>query len=211
MEHSQNQIGVDEVGRGCLFGNVVAAAVMLPASFDENDKLWKQIKDSKKVSEKKRYILDEYIRKTAICYGIGECTHEEIDSINILQASIKAMKMAIDNAYAMLKDDINVEKIMIDGDKFKTCYIVERNGEDLIIPHECIPNGDNIHLNIAAASIIAKCYRDTSIVHTCMNNPVLDRYGLKSNKGYGTPQHIKALKEFGPIKGHRLTFRPIAL
>jgi ribonuclease HII len=93
------ELGVDEVGRGCLFGPVGSAAVLMPLSFADDDVLWKELKDSKKVSEKKRKVLADYIKKTALYYGIGECTHVEVDKINILHASLRSMHRAINHAY----------------------------------------------------------------------------------------------------------------
>lgn len=205
---SEYEIGVDEVGRGCLFGPVVSAAVLLPLSFDESDTLWKQIKDSKKVSEKKRKILKEYIEKTAIYYSIGECSHTDIDKINILQASIKSMHIAINNAYKIAIDTNKpvFTKILVDGTHFKP-YIPPR--EDEYIPHECIEQGDNVKLNIAAASILAKCYRDSYIEEGCIKNPEWNIYDFSNNKGYGTAKHLKALNEFGVIDGHRMSYKPV--
>jgi ribonuclease HII len=213
MQHdsSKYRIGVDEVGRGPIWGFLSAAAVMMPLTFSPDDEIWKQIKDSKKLSEKKRMFLRDYICKNALCYGIGVCSHEEIDDINVLQASIKAMTKAINSAHEMLKKNhpaIKIDEILIDGDRYKNCYIVP--GEDILIPHTCVPNGDNIHLNIAAASIVAKCFRDEYIVNECKLNPVWNDYDLAKNKGYGTAKHMHALKTLGYLPEHRKTFGPVA-
>jgi len=199
-------VGVDEAGRGCLFGPVVAAAVVMPLEF--SDELYKQIKDSKKISEKKRYILEEYIKKTAISYAIGISDHKEIDKINILQASLKAMHRAVNTVYLDCKQNNKpiFENILVDGNHFKPYLPPE---EEECISYECIEQGDNKKLNIAAASILAKCYRDRYIIEGCQQNHDWNNYDLKKNKGYGTASHIKALKEFGPIEGHRLTFNKV--
>jgi len=199
------ELGVDEVGRGCLFGPVVSAAVLMPLTFPEEDELWKQIKDSKKVSEKKRKVLKEYIEKTAICYGIGMCSQEEIDQINILQASLKSMQKAIHEAW---KVSPLFTKILVDGTHFKS---YRPPGEEAdCIPHECIEQGDNLKLNIAAASILAKCFRDHLIEEGCKKNEDWNRYDLLNNKGYGTPKHLAGLRTYGPIPGHRRSYRPVA-
>lgn len=204
------EIGVDEVGRGCLFGPVVSAAVVMPLTFPDGDTLWMDIKDSKKLSEKKRKLLKDYIQKTAICYGIGECSHVEIDKINILQASLRSMHRAINSAYHMCveKERPVFEKILVDGPHFK--YYTPPGEDSECIPHECIEGGDNVKLNIAAASILAKCYRDEYIENGCSKHQEWNMYDLKKNKGYGTAKHLDALKSFGPIEGHRLTFQPVA-
>jgi ribonuclease HII len=201
---TQYEVGVDEVGRGCLFGPVVACAVVMPLVLD--DAFYKQIKDSKKLSEKKRGILEDYIKKTALSYGFGICDHKVIDSINILQASIRAMHHAITEVYrdCIEKEKPLFEKILVDGTHFKP-YIPPGEDQD-VMDYECIEQGDNKKLNIAAASILAKCYRDRWILEQCELNTLLDRYDLKKNKGYGTAKHIKGLREYGPIEGHRLTF-----
>lgn len=202
------EIGVDEVGRGCLFGPVVAAAVVLPLELKEPE--WNMIKDSKKLSEKKRKMLNTFIQEHALYYSIGECTHQEIDQINILQASLKAMTRAIHGCYLHHKEKglPMFEIIYVDGNHFKP-YIPP--GEDSeYIPYECIEQGDNKRLSIAAASILAKTYRDTWIQEQCIQNQELNRYDLQKNKGYGTKKHLDGLKEYGPIDGHRLSYRPVA-
>lgn len=203
------EAGVDEVGRGCLFGPVVSAAVVMPLTFPEEDKLWKQIKDSKKLSEKKRLNLNDYIMENAICYGIGVCSHEEIDKINILKASLKSMHISVNNAYKMAFQNNKplFEKIIVDGNRFNP-YCPP--GEDsTYIPHECYEGGDNKYLNIAAASIIAKTYRDNLIKEGCKENNDWNKYDLLNNKGYGTVKHMDALKKYGPIYGHRMSYKPV--
>ena len=191
-------IGVDEVGRGTLFGNVVSAAVILPLEFP--DDTYKQIKDSKKLSFKKREMLSEYIKKHAITYGIGIASPEEIDNINILHATMRAMNRALNEAYK--KKEFN--KIIIDGNYFKG-YSPPGYDKD-IIEHECIIQGDTKFLNIAAASIIAKNYHDNEILELLKKNPELNKYGLKTNMGYATKVHRNAIKEFGLTELHRKSF-----
>jgi ribonuclease HII len=190
--------GVDEVARGSFIGPVVSACVVLPTTFETEQ--YKQIKDSKKLSEKKRTELAEYIKSVCITYGIGIASNKEIDDINILNATLRAMHRAVDIAYK--KQPFN--KILVDGPYFKG-YMP--SGEDSeIIPHECILQGDANYLNIAAASIIAKDYHTTYIKELVNNNPVLKKYNIEKNKGYGTAKHLSAIKEYGITDFHRKTF-----
>lgn len=191
-------IGVDEAGRGSLFGNVVAAAVIMPDNLDDNE-LYKQIKDSKKLSFKKRRIIADYIKENALTYGIGICTPKEIDDINILQASIKAMHRALFIAYKKYK----FNSIIIDGNYFKPIICPD---EDEIIKYECIPKGDQQYINIAAASIIAKDFHDNEIINLVNKNPDLNKYDLLKNMGYATLKHRTAIKNYGIHEFHRKTF-----
>ena len=197
IKSDENTIGVDEVGRGTLIGNVIACAVILP---NIDDPIYKQIKDSKKISPKKREILASYIKEHAITYGIGEATNEEIDKINILQATVKAMTRALNEAYK--KKEFN--KIIIDGNYFKG-YSPPGYATD-IIEHECIKGGDAVYLNIAAASIVAKVYHDHQILKLIEDDNELEKYDLKNNMGYATLKHRNAIKEYGITKYHRKTF-----
>jgi ribonuclease HII len=209
LEHNPNEYvcGADEVGRGCLFGPVVAAAVVFPKELSDSP-LWNQIKDSKKISEKKRKILSNFIIDNALAYSIQEISHAIIDEINILESSITAMEYAIDDVYKQLENkDIALDSILIDGNKFRRCYMIP--GKDITIPHICCEKGDNTYLCIAAASIISKVYRDNMIVAGCDNNEEWNRYDFKNNKGYGTKKHKDALKIYGPIYGHRMSFKGI--
>ncbi len=196
-------IGVDEVGRGTLFGNVVAAAVMMPDNLDD-DELYKQIKDSKKLSFKKRTILANYIKEKAITFGIGFATPKEIDEINILQAAVKAMHRALLEAYKKQK----FNNIIVDGTYFKPMMSPD---EDEIITYECIPQGDNSYINIAAASIIAKDYHDNEIINIVTENPDLNKYDLLKNMGYATLKHRNAIQIYGiDDRYHRKTFSTCA-
>jgi ribonuclease HII len=195
--------GVDESNRGGLIYDVVAACVVFPDTFE--DEKYKEIKDSKKLSAKKRRELAEYIKKTAITYGIGTASNEEIDNSNILKATMKAMNRAINEAYKKHA----FQKILIDGTNFNG-YIPPGIDQD-VLPHECIVKGDTKYLNIAAASILAKDYHDTSFIELIDKNPELEKYDLRNNQGYGTPKHLAAIKEYGITQFHRKTFSPCNL
>jgi len=176
--------GVDEVGRGCLSGPVVAAAVILPADFHDS-----RIKDSKTIkSLKKREELELLIKNNAISWGIGAASPQEIDQMNILQATFLAMKRAIDACSN--KPDF----LYIDGDKFPG-----HQG----IPYECVIKGDSKIFSISAASILAKVHRDKLMRELDSQYP---KYLWTRNVGYGTADHIKAIREVGITKHHRKTF-----
>ena len=176
--------GVDEVGRGPLVGPVVAAAVILP----KNYKL-EGLNDSKKLSEKKREKLFPIIMKDAIAVGIGEVSAEEIDKINIYEASRKAMMIAIDNL------SVKPEYILVDA---MPLFIDT--------PHEAIIHGDALSLSIAAASVIAKVTRDKMMIELDQKHP---EYGFKKHKGYPTKLHLENLKKYGPLKNYRFTYGPV--
>lgn len=178
--------GVDEVGRGPLIGNVVCACVILPKDYYNEE-----IKDSKKLSEKKREMLYDVIMENAISVGIGESSEDVIDEINILQATKRAMMQAIDNC------SIKPEHVLIDAVKL-----------DLDIPSTSIIKGDAKSQSIAAASIIAKVTRDRQMIELARIHP---EYDLDKNKGYGTKKHIDAIKKYGLLKEHRKTFTPCNL
>ena len=180
-------VGVDEAGRGPLAGPVVAAACILPRAY-----INKEINDSKQLSEKKREELFELIKKDAIAYGVGIVSAEEIDTLNIYEATKKAMKEAINN----LK--VKFDLILTDAMPLKG-FDVE------VVP---IIKGDAKALPIAAASIIAKVTRDHMMEELGKKYP---EYGFEVHKGYGTVKHMDALKKYGPIKGiHRFSYKPVA-
>lgn len=183
---SENYIeaGCDEVGRGCLCGPVVAAAVILEDNFEQN-----LVNDSKKLNFKTRLELDDYIKNNVKNYAIAELSPAFIDQHNILNASIHAMHNALD------KLTIRPELILVDGNKFHPYNY---------IPHQCIIKGDSKILSIAAASILAKNYRDQLMIRLHEEFP---EYGWNKNMGYATKVHIEALKKFGPTKYHRQSFR----
>lgn len=194
--------GVDEVGRGCLYGSVVAAVVVMPPTETLTDETWMQIKDSKKLTPKKRKQLDTYIRSVAITYGIGSASVQEIDEHNILQATMMAMHRAIEEAYRKHAFD----KLHVDGTYFKK---YRPSSAPSPIPHECIVGGDATDISISAASIVAKEYRDAQIQELVMVHPSHEVYGLKTNMGYGTAKHLEALRIHGATEFHRKTFAPM--
>ncbi len=178
------ECGTDEAGRGCLAGPVTAAAVILPDSFRHSF-----LNDSKQLSEKKRNLLKPIIEKEALTFGVQHIFESEIDSINILNASIKAMHGSIEKLKTI------PDFIIVDGNKFKPFNT---------IPHETIIKGDSKYLSIAAASILAKTYRDNFMEKIHEEFPM---YNWKQNKGYPTKEHRAAIKEFGITKYHRKSFR----
>ena len=178
------EAGTDEAGRGCLAGPVVAAAVILPIDFTHD-----LLNDSKKLTEKQRYKLRPIIEKEAIAFGVSYVYQKHIDEINILNASILAMHQAIE----ILK--IEPQFIIVDGNKFKKY----KN-----ILHETIVKGDGKYLSIAAASVLAKTYRDDYMNNIHMG---FSSYNWKKNKGYPTKEHRQAIRDFGITIHHRKTFR----
>ncbi len=177
------EAGCDEAGRGCLAGPVFAAAVVLPADF-ENELL----NDSKKLTEKQRYSLRPVIEENAISWGVGICTAQEIDEINILNASILAMHRAVDQL------SVRPQHLIIDGNRFKPYQDV---------PYQCVVKGDGKYLSIAAASILAKTYRDDFMVKIDEEFP---QYLWKKNKGYPTKEHREAILQYGACEYHRKSF-----
>jgi ribonuclease HII len=194
---SEIQIGVDEAGRGCLFGPVFVGAVIW--NNDINDKLLELIKDSKKLSKKNRAIVREFIENNALAYNVSFSDNTVIDDINILQATHKAMHKCLDNIY---NNNIKFDRILVDGNSFKP-YIKN----NYAIEHNCIVSGDNKYIQIAAASILAKTYRDEYIENLCKEDDNLKKYGLMTNYGYGTKEHREAIKLYGYTKYHRKTFK----
>jgi ribonuclease HII len=189
------EAGVDEVARGCLAGPVYAAAVIWPNDEDMLDPSIK-LKDSKKLSKEKRSFLKDYIEEYAIDFAVASVDNNEIDEINILQASQLAMRKAI------AKLDVQPESLLIDGNYFKP-YV---DGKGELIPHECFVKGDDKFQSISAASILAKVYHDEYIENLVKSEPSLEKYDWQSNMCYGTKKHIEAIKEFGITKYHRKTF-----
>lgn len=192
-------IGIDEAGRGTLFGNVVAGAVIMPNIPPENNR-YNEIKDSKKISFKKRKELAKYIKENALTYGIGVATSKEVDEINILKATMKAMNRALNEAY----NKKEFSKILVDGNYFSG-FIPTGYDKD-ILDYECITKGDSLYLNIAAASIIAKDYHDNEILELLNIDKELEKYDLRNNKGYATEKHRKAIIEYGYTEYHRKSF-----
>lgn len=185
---SKNKIeaGCDEAGRGCLAGPVVAAAVILPPDYHH-----RKLNDSKQLKAKDRESLRFEIEKEALAWAVAEVDHAEIDKINILNASFLAMHRALDQ----LKT--TPELILVDGNRFKKYKS---------IPHECIIKGDGIYFSIAAASVLAKTYRDELM---CRIGGEYSVYSWHQNMGYPTKQHRNAIREFGLSPYHRLSFRQL--
>jgi ribonuclease HII len=205
--YNRNKIeaGIDEAGRGCLAGPVVAAVVILPDTFP--DDTYKQIRDSKKLSEKKREILFTYITKHASDYAIASSTPAEIDEHNILQATFNTMHKAIH------KLSFIPELLLVDGNGFRPFKIDsaknknDNDDDNIYVEHRCVKGGDNEYLAIAAASILAKVSRDRYIKALCKTNPELDqKYGWVKNKAYGTKQHREGIEEHGITEHHRKSF-----
>ena len=178
------EAGTDEAGRGCLAGPVTAAAVILPKDFFNE-----VLNDSKQLTEKCRLELRTIIEAEAISFSVVHISHQEIDQINILNASIKAMQAAT------LTLTPTPEYLIVDGNSFKT---IEN------IPHTCIVKGDSKYLSIAAASILAKTYRDEFMQNLHLEFPM---YDWKNNKGYPTKKHRDAIRIYGPTPYHRKSFR----
>ncbi len=182
------EVGCDEAGRGCLAGPVIAAAVILPKKFSNN-----LLNDSKQLSEKNRLVLEEIIKKEALCWSIGIVWNKEIDKINILNASIKAMHLSIEQ----LK--VRPEFLIIDGNRFHAYKDV---------PHKCIVKGDSKYLSIAAASVLAKNHRDRLMQELHEEYP---QFHWNKNKGYPTKFHRQCLVNIGPTKHHRRSFKLLPL
>lgn len=178
------EAGLDEVGRGCLAGPVVAAAVILPKDYSNE-----LLNDSKQLNKKQRETLRNDIQEAALAWAIAEVSNEEIDKINILKASFLAMHRAVDQLA------LRPEHLLVDGNRF-TPYP--------FLPHTCIIKGDAKFMSIAAASVLAKTYRDDLMERLAVEFP---HYGWESNVGYPTPVHRAGIREFGPCSYHRMSFR----
>jgi len=177
------EAGCDEAGRGCLAGSVYAAAVIFPAGYTNEE-----LNDSKQLTDRRRKRLREIIERDALAWAVGIVTPEEIDRINILNASILAMHRALD----MLK--VRPESIIVDGNRFKPYHDIE---------HTCVVKGDAKYLSIAAASILAKTYRDDYMDSLAKEYP---QYDWTSNKGYPTKKHREALRLYGITPYHRKSY-----
>ena len=194
------EIGIDEAGRGPLFGRVYTGAVVLPKDVDfEFDKM----KDSKKFnSVKKINEVAEYIKEKALAWSVTYNDEKVVDNINIRQSVLSSMHNSIKNV--MTTD--NEYLLLVDGNDFRP-YMMFKDDEYLPVKHICIEGGDNKYCAIAAASILAKTERDKYIYELCEENPELkERYGIDRNKGYGTKTHLDGIKNFGITKWHRKTY-----
>ena len=185
------EAGCDEAGRGCLAGSVYAAAVIFPEDYQNEE-----LNDSKQLTDKRRKQLRDIIQRDAIAWAVGIVTPEEIDKINILNASILAMHRALDQL------QVRPEAIIIDGNRFKP-YRPVVDGYPIDIPHTTIVKGDGKYLSIAAASILAKTYRDDYMDGLAKEYP---QYDWQSNKGYPTKKHRDAIRQYGITPYHRKTF-----
>lgn len=184
FKYSYGEAGCDEAGRGCLAGPVFAAAVILPPDFYHP-----LLNDSKKITVKNRELLRDFIQKNAIDYAVGQVDPDLIDKINILNASIKAMHLALDQLI------IRPKHILVDGNKFKSYRDIS---------HDCIVKGDTKYSSIAAASILAKTYRDEYMLKIHHEYPV---YEWCKNAGYPTVEHRAAIRKYGITAYHRKSFR----
>lgn len=188
------EAGCDEAGRGCLAGPVYAAAVVLPPDVETRcPELSAGLNDSKQLSEKKRYLLRELIERDAVAWAVGVCDNHEIDEMNILRCSILGMHRALD------KLAVRPENIIVDGNRF----YAYKNPEGVLVPHTTIVKGDGKYMSIAAASILAKTYRDDFMKAIHEEYPM---YHWDSNKGYPAKIHRAAIREHGTSPYHRLTF-----
>lgn len=178
------EAGCDEAGRGCLAGPVFAAAVVLPKDFHHP-----LLNDSKQLTEAQRYELRPVIEERALCFGVAQLSHSQIDKLNILKASFKAMHLAVKSL------SVPPQLLLIDGNRF-TPY--------RRVPHQCIVGGDGKYASIAAASVLAKTYRDDFMQSLHLRYP---HYNWAQNKGYATKDHQTALSRFGPCRYHRQSFR----
>tara|TARA_B110000211_G_scaffold78923_1_gene92561 strand:+ start:11848 stop:12462 length:615 start_codon:yes stop_codon:yes gene_type:complete len=192
------ECGIDEAGRGCLSGRVYTAAVILPTNYEVGDTDFMNIKDSKKLSKKKREELRIYIERVAISYAVDYGTVEEIDKYNILHTTLRSMHRAVD------KLTVKPEHIAVDGNRF----IMYMDSNDDIIEHTLITAGDNKYRNIAAASILAKTHHDEYVRTLLEEDPELQKYGWATNMCYGTKIHMEAIRKYGITKHHRRSFRP---
>ena len=199
-EKNNIEIGIDEAGRGCLFGPVCVASVIwldkdpIDGNLDDNY----NIIDSKKCNENKKKILKNYIKENSIAFSIQLVDNNIIDEINILEATMTGMHKSLDEITNIISPDI----ILVDGNNFN--MYDDKNGNN--IPYICVVNGDNTYKSIAAASILAKTYRDDFINDLVKKNPELEKYDILNNKGYGTKKHLDAIKKYGITKWHRKSF-----
>ena len=194
------EAGIDEAGRGSLIGRVYAGVVIWDPNVIEPKGF--ELKDSKKISKKKRVKIRDYIIENAVDYGVGYCEPSEIDEYNILEATMMAMHKAV----KQLKNIPDL--LLVDGNRFKTCIYTKENGDSDFYNYKCITKGDSIYKSIAAASILAKVYHDEHIQSLLDNNQDLHKYDIGSNMGYGTKKHMQALREYGPSQFHRMSYKP---
>jgi ribonuclease HII len=211
-ESNLYEFALDEVGRGCLFGRVYVACVVLPKDptvFIGADGT--NIKDSKKFSSKKKLAeVAEYIKRNAVVWNISWIDAAEIDKINILQATMKGMHQCIDQVFVQLGGFSNLDKCLatVDGNYFNPYRRFDLSNNTICeLPHITVEQGDAKYMGIAAASILAKNARDDYVLEMCQQYPELvERYGLDTNMGYGTKRHLDGIREHGITQWHRKTF-----
>lgn len=200
LEDDNIEVGIDEAGRGALFGRMYVGAVVFPNELDvffDHGAALNDIKDSKKLTERKRDILYDYVKECAVDYSVAWCSNTQIDEENVLQADLNTMHRALEGLV------VPVQRILVDGDCWKP-WAANPDAEVFKIIE-----GDSKFLAIAGAAILAKVSRDRWVLECCDSNPELDeKYGLRSNKGYGTAKHMTGLKQHGPNTLHRMSFAP---
>lgn len=206
---NQFEIGIDEAGRGPLFGRLYVSAVVLPD--DSTLFLNPDIKDSKKIKNKKKMnALSDYIKKNAKAWSIHFIEHDVIDKINIRQAVFQGMHSCIKDIIEQLQINPIHQKtlLLVDGNDFKPYSIFDNALDSLYaVPHQTIKGGDNTYIAIAAASILAKCARDTYIDELCVSHPLLcDYYSIHNNMGYGTKVHLDGILQHGITQFHRVSY-----
>jgi ribonuclease HII len=213
------EIGIDEAGKGPMFGRVYAAAVILPKDATMETFQYDDLRDSKKIkSLKKLEKICEYIKENAISWAVCYADEKVIDEINIRQATFKAMHSAIDETIRKLDTSMNSNtsntnntsnnkiELMVDGNDFKP-YMIMRGAMLTQLSYSCYEGGDNKFTSIAAASILAKTARDKYILELCEEHPELkERYSIHTNKGYGTKKHMDGIHEFGITEWHRRSY-----
>lgn len=191
------EAGIDEVARGCLAGPVYSAAVIWPSELEVEEQ-WGEafIKDSKKLSKRKREELRYYIEENAIDFSVASYSNCHIDQVNIRNATFDTMHKALDGLL------VEPDFLLVDGHVFRNYY----NQQGKKIPHTCVISGDNTYIPIACASILAKVHHDEYIEKICLENDNYDVYGWQHNMCYGTKQHLDAIKDYGITPLHRQTF-----
>lgn len=210
------EVGLDEAGRGALCGPVFAAAVVWGRSGDlereralREDPRMRLVRDSKKLSPAQRDKARAFIEAEALAWGVASVDAGEIDRINVLKASMRAMRLSLDallcgGSSKTLEEGLVPGLLVVDGDRFEG-YVDPRT--DGFVPYACVPEADSLYLSVAAASILAKTHRDELVVRTL--HPAFPIYGWDRNKGYGTAAHIRAIAEHGACPHHRRSFAPI--
>ena len=204
LQEGEIEIGVDEVGRGCLAGPVVCAACIWPCKEDPENITKYEIRDSKKLSKKKRKESFEYIKKNAILYSIKFGDNNMVDKYNVLKTTKLLMHECLRDIEEQLKQKniTKIDTILVDGPHFDM-YL---DNDFEYVNNKCIISGDNVYKSIAAASILAKESRDNYMIQLTKDNPDFCKYGWATNMAYGTKQHLDAIKEHGITKFHRKTF-----